>query len=213
MAVGGRLNDSERFAIDFVRVDTSANGVVTFHGDGSRDEDYLAYGAPLLAVADGTVASVLSDAPDSTPQHAPTDLSFEQLGGNHVILDIGGGNFVYYAHMIPGSATVKVGDKVERGQVIGKLGNSGNSSEAHLHLHVTRAPLPLSADNVPYVFDRFTYVGALSDAGVEATPGAGERTRQLPLDGSVVDFRSRRTARTTSRMASTTTRGFSTAIP
>jgi hypothetical protein len=191
MAVGGRLNASERFAIDFVRLDTTADGVVTFHGDGSRNEDYLAYGAPLLAVADGTVVSVLSDVPDSTPQHAPTDLAFEQLGGNHVILDIGDGNYVYYAHMIPGSATVKVGDTVTRGQVIGKLGNSGNSSEAHLHLQVTRAPLPLSADNVPYEFDRFTYVGALSDDGVKAGPDAGERTDQLPLDGSVIDFRRR----------------------
>ena len=189
MAVGGRLNASERFAIDFVRLDPAVDGVVTFHGDGSRNEDYLAYGVPLLAVADGTVVSVLSDVPDSTPQIAPTDLSFEQLGGNYVIIDIGDGNFVYYAHMIPGSATVKVGDTVTRGQVIGKLGNSGNSSEAHLHLHVTRAPLPLSADNVPYEFDRFTYVGALADDdSVRAGPDAGERTDQLPLDGSVMDF-------------------------
>jgi hypothetical protein len=189
MAVGGRLNASERFAIDFVRLDPAVDGVVTARGDGSANEDYLAYGASLLAVADGRVVSVLSDVPDSTPQVAPTDLSFEQLGGNYVILDIGGGNFVYYAHMIPGSATVKVGDEVERGQVIGKLGNSGNSSEAHLHLHVTRAPLPLSADNVPYEFDRFTYVGALAaDDTVRAGPDAGERTDQLALDGSVIGF-------------------------
>ncbi|HEY3670151.1 MAG TPA: M23 family metallopeptidase [Acidimicrobiia bacterium] len=149
MALGGRLNAPERFAIDFVRLDPTVDGVVTFHGDGTKNEDYLAFGAPLLAVADGTVVSVLSDVRDSTPQVAPTDLSLQQLGGNYVILDIGGGNHAYYAHMIPGSATVKVGDHVKRGQVIGKLGNSGNSSEAHLHLHVTRAPLPLSADNVP----------------------------------------------------------------
>lgn len=189
MAVGGRLNGSERFAIDFLRLDTTVRPPVTFHGDGTENTDYLAYGVPLLAVADGTVASVLSDVRDSTPQHAPTDLTFEQLGGSYVILDIGGGNFVYYAHMVPGSATVKVGDNVARGQVIGKLGNSGNSTEAHLHLHVTRAPLPLSSDNVPFVFDRFAFVGSLVDDQVTAGPNAGERTNQLPLDGSIVGFR------------------------
>jgi len=184
----GRLNATERFAIDFVRLDPDVDGVVTHRGDGTKNDDYLAYGAPLLAVADGTVVSIQSDVPDSTPQHVPTDLAIEQLGGNHVILDIGGGSYVYYAHMVPGSATVKVGDTVKRGQVIGKLGNSGNSSEAHLHLHVTRAPVPLAGDNVPYEFDRFTDVGALSGDAVEAGPEAGTRTDQLPLDGSVIDF-------------------------
>lgn len=188
VSASGRLNATERFAIDFLRLDTAADGVVTFRGDGTKNDDYLAYGAPLLAVADGTVVSVQSDVPDSTPQHVPTDLAIEQLGGNHVILDIGGGNHVYYAHMVPGSATVKVGDTVQRGQVIGKLGNSGNSSEAHLHLHVTRAPLPLAGDNVPYEFDRFTFVGTLSDDAVEPGPRAGERKDELPLDGSVIDF-------------------------
>ncbi len=187
----GRLNATERFAIDFVRLDPDADGVATVRGDGTRNEESLAYGAPLLAVADGKVVSVQSDVPDSTPQHAPTDLSIGQLGGNHVILDIGGGNHVYYAHMVPGSATVKVGDTVARGQVIGKLGNSGNSSEAHLHLHVTRAPVPLAGDNVPYEFDQFTFVGTLSDDAVVPGPDAGERTDQLPLDGSVVDFPSK----------------------
>lgn len=188
MAVGGRLNGAERFAIDFLRIDTSVDPFVTFRGDGTSNEDYLAYGEPLLAVADATVVSVVSETADSTPQVAPTDLRFEQLGGSYVILDIGGGNFVYYAHLIQGSATVRVGERVSRGQVIGSLGNSGNSTEAHLHLHVSRAGLPLTADNVPYVFDRFTFVGSIDGDAVVMGPDAGERTDQLPLDGSVVDF-------------------------
>lgn len=187
-AVGGRLNGTERFAIDFLRLDTSVDPPATFHGDGTKNEDYLSYGVPLLAVADATVTSVLSDVPDSSPQHAPTVPLFEELGGNHVILDIGAGNFVYYAHMVPSSATVKVGDRVTRGQMIGRLGNSGNSTEAHLHLHVMRAGLPLSADNVPYVFDRFTFVRTLGDKGIIAGPDAGKRTDELPLDGIVINF-------------------------
>ena len=78
---------------------------------------------------------------------------------------------------------------MSRGQVIGRLGNSGNTTEAHLHLHVSRAPLPLSGDNVPYVIDRFVLEGSVDAAGrYSAGPDAGERTAQLPLEGAVVDF-------------------------
>ena len=58
------------------------------------------------------------------------------LAGNHVILDIGGGRFAFYAHLQPGSLRVKLGDKVRRGQVLGLVGNSGNSTEPHLHFHI-----------------------------------------------------------------------------
>lgn len=189
MAAAGRLNGSERFAIDWVRFDTTADPAVTYRGDVSANEDYLAYGADVLAVADGTVVSVVSRLRDEPPQQAPTDIGLAELGGNYIILDIGDGNYVFLAHLIPGSAAVKAGDKVVRGQVLGRLGNSGNTTEAHLHLHVSRAPVPLSGDNVPYVIDRFSFVGSVDDDGrFTAGPDAGERTHQLPLEGAVVDF-------------------------
>lgn len=90
--------------------------------------------------------------------------------------------------MIPGSASVKVGDEVTRGQVIGRPGNSGNTTEAHLHFHVARGPVPLSSDNVPYEIDRFTFVGSIDGVHVVLDPKASQRTKQLPLDGSVVSF-------------------------
>lgn len=188
MGVGGRLNGSERYAIDWLRVDLTKNPVTTHGGDGTRNADYLAYDAPLLAVADGTISAVVSDNEEATPQVITPDQSFEELGGNYVIIDIGDGNFAFYAHMVPGSASVKVGDKVTRGQVIGRLGNSGNTTEAHLHFHVMRAPVPLSSDNVPFEIDRFTFAGRLDgDRFVpEATPS--ERTNQLPLAWDVIDF-------------------------
>jgi hypothetical protein len=113
----------------------------------------------------------------------------ERAAGTHVVIDHGNGEFSLLAHLKPGTLKVKVGQSVKAGALLGLCGNSGNSSEAHLHLHVTRAPLPLSADNVPYEFDRFTYVGALAaDDTVRAGPDAGERTDQLALDGSVIGF-------------------------
>jgi murein DD-endopeptidase MepM/ murein hydrolase activator NlpD len=188
MGVGGRLNGSERYAIDWLRVDPTKSPVSTHRGDGTRNEDYLAYDAPLLAVADGTVAAVVSDNKEATPQVITPDQSFEELGGNYVIIDIGGGNFAFYAHMVPGSASVKVGDKVTRGEVIGRLGNSGNTSEAHLHFHVMRAPVPLSSDNVPFEIDRFTFVGTFNDDRFMPEAKPSERTNQLPLAWDVIDF-------------------------
>lgn len=188
MGVGGRLNGSERYAIDWLRVDPSKNPVVTHGGDGTRNADYLAYDAPLLAVADGTVVSVVSDNAEATPHVVTPDQTFEQLGGNYVIIDIGGGNFAFYAHMVPGSASVKIGDKVTRGQIIGRLGNSGNTTEAHLHFHVTRAPLPLSSDNVPFEIDRFTLAGTLDDDHFVPAAKPSEHTNQLPLAMDVIDF-------------------------
>jgi murein DD-endopeptidase MepM/ murein hydrolase activator NlpD len=187
MAVAGRLNGSERYAIDWVRVDANGHPLSTFTGTGRNNADYRAYDAPLLAVANGTVTAVVSDK-EATPQVILPDLTFPQLGGNYVIIDIGDGNFAFYAHMIPGSASVKVGDKVTRGQIIGRLGNSGNTSEAHLHFQISRTSIPLSSDNVPYVIDRFAFVGSIAGNAVEAFPTPSERTDQLPLDGSVVNF-------------------------
>ncbi|MDI9915824.1 M23 family metallopeptidase [Rhodococcus sp. IEGM 1379] len=187
MASAGRINAVERFAIDFLQIDTVA-GVGTSTGDGSKNENYRSYDAPLLAVADGTVKAVVSTMPEETPQQVPDVATVDQLGGNYVIIDIGDGNFAFYAHMIPGSASVKVGDKVTRGQVIGKLGNSGNTSEPHLHFQVSRAAIPLSGNNVPYEIDRFTLVGSMATDALVRGPNAGERTNQLPLNDDVVNF-------------------------
>jgi murein DD-endopeptidase MepM/ murein hydrolase activator NlpD len=188
MGVGGRLNGSERYAIDWLRIDPAKNPTTSHTGDGTRNEDYLAYDAPLLAVADGTVAAVVSDNKDAKPQVITPDQSFEELGGNYVIIDIGDGNFAFYAHMLPGSASVKVGDKVTRGQVIGRLGNSGNTTEAHLHFHVMRAPVPLSSDNVPFEIDRFTFVGSLDGEHFVPEAKPSEHTNQLPLAWNVINF-------------------------
>jgi len=188
MGVGGRLNGSERFAIDWLRIDPAKSPTSSHTGDGTRNEDYLAYDAPLLAVADGTVTAVVSDNKEATPQVITPDQSFEELGGNYVIIDIGDGNFAFYAHMLPGSASVKVGDKVTRGQVIGRLGNSGNTTEAHLHFHVMRAPVPLSADNVPFEIDRFIFAGSLDGERFAPEAKPSERTNQLPLAWDVINF-------------------------
>ncbi len=197
----GRLNGGERFAVDWVRVDLTAGPFGKYLRAGgpstsvedvlaARNEDYLAYGEELLAVADGTVVAVVSDIPDNaTPGVMATGIPVAELGGNFVVIDIGNGVYARYNHLGRGTATVQIGDEVTRGQVIGRLGNAGGSSGPHLHFQLQRAVVGLSGDNVPFEIDDLTFVGSV-DADEVFTPGpnAGPRTNQLPLSRSVVDF-------------------------
>ena len=89
------------------------------------------------------------------PSKTPTGLPLEQYGGNHIVQDIGDGNYAFYAHLKTGSLKVKVGDRLTAGQVIAALGNTGNSDAPHLHFHVMSTPDPLRSDGLPFVFKSF----------------------------------------------------------
>jgi len=157
----------------------------------SSNEDYLSYGEPVLAVADGTVLQVVSDTPDTVTEAGalPGDVSFADLGGNVVLIDIGDGVYASYFHLLPGSPTVNVGDRVTRGQIVGRLGNSGNSSGPHLHFQLQRSMAAHMGDNVPFEINAFTYVRSVDEVtGLTPGPNTGARTDQLPFAGNIVDF-------------------------
>ena len=185
--VGGRITGAERYAIDFLRIDVAT--MTSTDGDPALNESYLAFDQPLLAVADATVVRVVSTLPDVTPRQIGTIDVVDEATGNHVVLDLGGGVFAMYAHMKQGSATVAVGDTVVMGQEIGRLGNSGNTSEAHLHFQLQRGPL-LSAESVPFVIERFTATGILDATGdsVVPPPLPGERTNEFPVMNTISRF-------------------------
>ncbi|WP_345187362.1 M23 family metallopeptidase [Microbacterium panaciterrae] len=182
--LGGRIVSAETYGIDFMRIDPAT--MSSDRGDPTQNASYLAFDEPLLAVADGKVVRADTDHPDVAPQVLPDLSVLEDATGNQVVLDLGGGVFATYAHMKQGSATVKVGDTVTKGQEIGRLGNSGNTSEAHLHFQLQRGSL-ISADNVPWVFDTFESIGALSadQTHIVAPPKPGTRTKEIPVFGSV----------------------------
>jgi len=109
----------------------------TYAGDGAEPEDYYAYGQPIYAPAGGTVVRMANDLPDMLPQ-VETDAAHPE--GNHVVLQVAENAYLLIAHMQPGSVTVEVGDTVEAGQMIGRVGNSGNTSEPHIHVHLQDQP-------------------------------------------------------------------------
>lgn len=195
LPLGGRMNGTERYALDYFRLDATAEPIVdlaagylaSYAGDPTQNSSYLAFGQPTLAVANGTVVGVVTDAPDRPPGRLAEGLELQDVTGNYVIIDIGNGVHALSAHLSQGSPTVAVGDRVTKGQVIGRVGNSGNTSQPHLHFQLFRGTAPLSGDNVPFVIDRFAYQGSITRAGVDTT-AAGKRSGEYPLTESIVDY-------------------------
>lgn len=198
-SVNGSLFDAQRFAIDWVRIDAGGRIV---NGDPTDVRNHNAYGAPVHAVAPGRVVSTLSRLPDQPPGQLPdpASITLATLDGNHVVQTIGRGRYAFYAHLQRGSLTVRPGQRVRRGQVIGRLGNSGNTSAPHLHLHVMDGPSVLGSNGLPFVFERLKRTGRLSArefdaaANLEGVFGprlfrrAQLRRDQLPLDLDIVSF-------------------------
>ncbi|MBU9762395.1 M23 family metallopeptidase [Mycobacterium sp. TNTM28] len=150
--INGKLWAAERFAIDYVQL--GAGGRI-FSGDRAKVESYPYFGSEVHAVADGPVVAVLDGLDEQVPGVAPRGLTLQQYGGNHIVQDIGDGNYAFYAHLQPNSLKVKPGDSLSAGQVIGALGNSGNSDAPHLHFHVMDGPDPLASNGLPFTFGSF----------------------------------------------------------
>ncbi len=167
--VNAAFFDSQRFAIDWMRLDADGR---FFTGDGSDVRQYADYDAPVRAVADGVVVSSLNTLEDQVPGTLPppTSITLETVDGNHVVMSLGHGLYGFYAHLRKGSVRVRRGDRVRRGQIIGRLGNTGNTSAPHLHFHVMRGPSPLASDGVPYTLRRFDLTGQVPIAEFEAAP-------------------------------------------
>ena len=189
--VGGAAHIAQRFAIDWVQLREDGK---TWAGDQLKNESYRCYGTEALAVADGVVA----DIKDGIPQNIPgatsraVPITLETVGGNYVIIDLGQGQYAFYAHLQPGSLRVKVGDKVTRGQVVGLVGNSGNSTEPHLHFHISNKNSPLSSEGRPYVFDSFEVQGkgwGWKPSGTN--PPTEKRRLEMPMQDAVVRFAAR----------------------
>jgi hypothetical protein len=160
--LNGALWAAERYAIDYVQLGPDGR---VFTGDAARTESYPYFGTGVHAVADGPVVAVVDGLPEQVPGASPKGLPLDQYGGNHIVQDIGDGNYAFYAHLQTGSVHVSPGDRLSTGQVIANLGNSGNTDAPHLHFHVMSTPDPLRSDGLPFVFDRFGLEARLASAG------------------------------------------------
>lgn len=122
-------NLSQNYAIDLVAVDAEGK---THRGSGTRNEDYYCWDRPIVAPADGVVTDVVRGVRDNRPGTMNPYMAV----GNAVLIRHRQGEVSVLAHFCKGSIRVEAGQKVRRGQVLGLCGNSGNSSEPHLHYHL-----------------------------------------------------------------------------
>jgi hypothetical protein len=140
---------AQSYALDIVKVDAlglRADGI--WPGELGR---YAIFGEPVAAPCDGAVVRTEGRLPDRVPPESDP----EHPAGNFVFLDCGG-NGVLLAHLQRGSIAVKPGDRLRKGEIVGRVGNSGYTTEPHLHLHaqelkrgddfLSAEPLPLRID-------------------------------------------------------------------
>jgi hypothetical protein len=194
MGLNGAIHVPERFAIDFVQLDSAGR---LYTGASDALSSYAFFGVPVYAAADGVVVGVMDGLPEQVPGSITPDINARTAGGNYVVTDLGNGRFAFYAHLQPGGLRVQVGEAVTRGQVLGLLGNTGNSTAPHLHFHVMDGPIPLASNGLPFVFRSFDSEGTITiplDDLFEGRPAvigpalAGRHANQLPLDNQVVGF-------------------------
>lgn len=199
VAVNGQLTIPQRYALDLVGLDPKGHAMRPGVKDigKSRHADWIGYGADVLAVADGVVRDMRdgqAEHPPLSPQSEPESLTAHGLFGNYVVLEIRPGMYASYAHLQRGSVRVHAGDAVHRGQVLGRLGQSGNSSAPHLHFQLSDAATFQGSEGLPFLFDRFDLFGPETEAQLF---GQGEawrpmpvrqRRAQMPLNDVVIGF-------------------------
>jgi murein DD-endopeptidase MepM/ murein hydrolase activator NlpD len=193
LALDGHVASGQRFAIDYLQVDSAGS---SRHGDPAKNTSYYAYGTELLAVADGIVVATKDGIPENVPgaNSRAVPITLETVGGNFVGIEVAKGRYALYAHVQPNSLRVKIGDHVKRGQVIALLGNSGNSTEPHVHFQIADGPTFLSSEGLPYALESFDVVGRCGiDNGpppsIKCSRAAAVNVKHgMPLQNELVRF-------------------------
>lgn len=136
---------NQRFAFDLIGVGPDGK---THRGEGKENVDYYAYGRDVLSPGDGVVTEVI----DGVHDNVPGSMNPYSGVGNCVIIQHRPDEVSVLAHFKPGTIRVKAGDQIRRGQVLGQCGNSGNSSEPHIHYHLQHSPVLQDGLGIKVIF-------------------------------------------------------------
>lgn len=144
----------------------------SFHGDGKKVTDYYCYGLPVLAPADGVVQATFDGDPDMPVGELGGGTN---AGGNQVVLQVAPHEFVWICHLQRGSLAVKPGDRVTAGQVLARVGNSGNTSEPHIHIHLQDTAADGFGEGIPLHFHDYLCNGERVERGLPTGGATGRR--------------------------------------
>jgi hypothetical protein len=163
--VNGQPHIGQRYAIDWIQLGDDGN---SFTGDKSKNSSYHAWDQEIHAVTDGKIVEVKDGIPENVPNSGKiaVPITYDTLAGNYIIQELSDGHFAAYAHLRPGTLKVKAGDSVRAGDVLAHLGNTGNSTEPHLHFQVCDAPSFTASEGMPFAIDKFT----IQDYKIDKSP-------------------------------------------
>ena len=185
IAIDGHIHLAQRFAIDWVKVGPNGDS----HDGTSRNENWWGYGEAIHSVADGEVTQIVSGVRENTPRVLPTLVTLDNIAGNYVTVRIASNRYVTYAHLQGTSIRVHLHDQVHRGDVLARLGNSGNATGPHLHFQVTDGNSLLQSEGVPFIFSKFTDLGPGSAYELDKHLSI-PRDNSIPGNNAVVEFTS-----------------------
>ena len=195
----GKATYAQRFAIDWIFV--GDNGHYS-DSDIKQNKNWKTYGIELISVADGTIVDIKDGIIENEPlsDEMAVRITRETISGNYIVIDIGNNLYAVYGHLIPKSLKVKIGDKVKKGQIIGLLGNSGNSDCPHLHFHLeSKSNAFFGGEGIPYLLKDFVALKEYSSGEVENLfKGNGvpmdslkpsDRNNELPLGYGLIEIK------------------------
>lgn len=163
VGVGGRTHSEagnhffardtgQRYAYDMGKI-IDNSGV---SGDGSANEDHYTFGARINAPGNGIIVSLENTIEDnSRPGVVNKNINNSNLAGNYIMIDHLNGEYSLLAHFKKGTIIVSIGDTLVKGQEVGKGGNSGNSTNPHLHYHLQNTPDYLNGIGLPAQFTNY----------------------------------------------------------
>jgi murein DD-endopeptidase len=190
LPINGQPHIGQRYAIDWIQLGDDGKA---FSGDEHDNKSYHAWDQEIHAVADGKIVEVKDGIPENVPNSGKlaVQITSDTLPGNHIIQELSEGHYAAYAHLRPGTIKVKVGDTVHAGDVLAHLGNTGNSSEPHLHFQVCDAPSFPASEGLPFAIDQYTYDDYKIDKA--STPAltiksSHAMTKQEPMEDELDSF-------------------------
>lgn len=181
-AIGGTLRTPGRYAVDWVKLDTSGRTAPV--GSELASQAY-SHGEDVLAVADGVIVQVS----DAHPERLRRSDKPSGTPGNHLVLKLDRGAYAHYGHLKPGSATHAAGARVRAGDKIAQVGFSGSASDPQLHFALTDGPDELASEGVAYVFEGYRSLGRYGDVSQMGTspwlPLAAEKAMRAAMPSAL----------------------------
>jgi len=177
LADGGRsigynqhtVSPDQRFASDFI----IQKAGLSYKNNGLNNEDYFCFNKEIIAPGAGIIVNVVDDIKENKPGDMPKN------AGNRIIIDHENGEYSVLAHFKYNSIAVKEGERVTSGQYLGRCGNSGHSSEPHLHYHLQNTPVMFKGEGLPLQFRSFWADSILYDSG---EPIGGQYVEHMHTD-------------------------------